>query len=662
MALCLANSLIACQGCNLYDQLVRYKWWHRYGYMSSTGQCFDIGAATNQSLDEFERRQQDFASKHQISLEHMDYLSDPRLLEQFNVYCSGDGVAGNGSLMRLAPVPLFFYRHPPTGVKYSGDSGRVTHGDQKAVDTCRYYGALIIAALHDYSKEQLLDDQFYQKHQSWFVDKELHPDILEISRGSYKKRGGYDDGIRGKGYVVPALEAALWSFWSTKTFEEGALAAVNLGDDTDTTAAIYGQLAGAYYGLQKLPRDWLGEIYAQQFILTISEWLVVEGERCYSINFPLIPSQQEDEEEERYELKPIIREPSPLAMILGTSLTNIDDEITRKSSRASFHSYNDVLHWSKENVFDWFRSLGEKYEGCAKFFRDKGVDGTYLLLSIDDQILRRFGITDPNHRVSILQRIDWLKFNVSGNFYNEFKDDEFNEIPHMLNLGKTANDTRNLSEKEKRGRGRLYKNIVQELPERLNYDNIVFINNEDRYRIFLQQIMSAEHQKREHNQRFTGDRQTPDEERKMFGRLNKLTRQVHHHWQVSIVRGWFTCSRAEGQRIEDKRKSIRETIYLKSSARYAAEIVDENETNECLVMCYAIIRDPYPVILQNGSPARYRFYSKGTPDQSNSSSESRRTIDFGRKPEEIEDGIYDEFVSDVPDDISYQVVIYLKPK
>ena len=75
---------------------------------------------------------------------------------------------------------------------------------------------------------------FYQRHRAWFGEKELQADILQISRGSYKKRGGYEDGIRGKGYVVPTLEAALWAFWSTKTFEAGALAAVNLGDDADT--------------------------------------------------------------------------------------------------------------------------------------------------------------------------------------------------------------------------------------------------------------------------------------------------------------------------------------------------------------------------------------------------------------------------------------------
>ncbi|CAF3974374.1 unnamed protein product [Rotaria sordida] len=254
MALCLANSLIACRDFVPYDQLVRYKWWYRHGYMSSTGHCFDIGAATRQSIQEFEKRQRKFAHDHDILLEQMDFLSNRDLLQAFDMHCSKEGVAGNGALMRLAPVPLFFYQHPKVAVDYSGISGQITHGDKKAYDACRYYGALIVAAVRGEDKNKLISNTFYDDHRGWFGDKTLHPEIMAIAQGSYKKKGGYQDGIRGKGYIVNALEAALWAFWSDgDSFETGALKAVNLGDDTDTTAAIYGQLAGAHYGYNKLP-------------------------------------------------------------------------------------------------------------------------------------------------------------------------------------------------------------------------------------------------------------------------------------------------------------------------------------------------------------------------------------------------------------------------
>ncbi|CAF3544344.1 unnamed protein product [Rotaria sp. Silwood1] len=229
--------------------------------MSSTGRYFDIGAATAQSLDEFIRRQKRLAKKYDISLKNIDYISDPNLLGQFQVYCSTSGVAGNGALMRLAPVPLFFYKHPKEAIEFSGYSGQITHGDRKAYDACRYYGALICATLNGCTKDELLDKAFYKKHKEWFGDKQLCEEIKQIAEGSYQKKGGYQDGIRGKGYIVNALEAALWAFWSDKdSFENGVLAAVNLGDDTDTTAAIYGQLAGAYYGYRKLPKKWVEHV------------------------------------------------------------------------------------------------------------------------------------------------------------------------------------------------------------------------------------------------------------------------------------------------------------------------------------------------------------------------------------------------------------------
>ncbi|CAF3731500.1 unnamed protein product, partial [Adineta steineri] len=224
MALCLANSLVARKDFIPYDQLVRYKWWFRHGYMSSTGTCFDIGAATKRSLIEFEHRQQAFMKKTNIPKDKIDFVLSPDLLKKFNVDCSESDAAGNGALMRLAPVPLFFYRYPEYAVEFSGVSGRTTHGDQIAYDACRYYGALIVAALQGSSFEDLLDKNFYENHLPWFNNKPLHKEIIKVARGSYKKHGGYKEGIRGKGYIVQSLEAALWAFWSNKdSFEKGAL-------------------------------------------------------------------------------------------------------------------------------------------------------------------------------------------------------------------------------------------------------------------------------------------------------------------------------------------------------------------------------------------------------------------------------------------------------
>jgi ADP-ribosyl-[dinitrogen reductase] hydrolase len=175
--------------------------------MSSTGQCFDIGAATKQM----------FAKKQNIPNKKLDYLSDHHLLDKFDVYCSTAGVAGNGALMRLAPVPLFLHRFPKIAVEFSGYSGQITHGGEKAYDACRYYGALIVAALCNYSKEDLVSKDFYEKHKSWFGSKPLCNEIKMIAEGSYQKEDGYEGGIRGKRYILNALEAALWDFGLTIT-------------------------------------------------------------------------------------------------------------------------------------------------------------------------------------------------------------------------------------------------------------------------------------------------------------------------------------------------------------------------------------------------------------------------------------------------------------
>ncbi|CAF1553218.1 unnamed protein product, partial [Adineta steineri] len=296
MALCLANSLITRQDFVPYDQLVRYKWWYKDGYMSSTGKCFDIGSATKNSINEFERRQHEFSKNHNIPFEQIDYLTDQSFLTEFDVYCSSKGVAGNGALMRLAPVPLFFHRNPLEAVAFSGFSGVISHGDRIAFDACRYYGALIVAAIHGLNKDELLDKNFFFKYERLFNNIPLHPNIMKIAQGSYKGKNGYDQGIRGKGYIVDALEAALWAFYFHDTFEKGVLAAVNLGDDTDTTAAIYGQLAGAYYGYKNLPEKWLKDLYAPKFIECVSKWLICEGEQwrpegIYPSTFPSLNPQ-----------------------------------------------------------------------------------------------------------------------------------------------------------------------------------------------------------------------------------------------------------------------------------------------------------------------------------------------------------------------------------
>lgn len=247
MALCLAESLLECNGFDPVDQMRRYVRWYRDGHLSSTGRCFDIGGTVSSALHRFER-----------SGDPISGSRNPR---------SG----GNGSLMRLAPLPLAYARDPKRAIYLAGEMSKTTHAAVEPVDTCRYYAGLIVGALQSRSKEELLSTRFSPVADLWRREP-LAPRINEVAAGSFKTRQPPD--IRGTGYVVDALEAALWAFWNTVSFEEGALAAVNLGDDADTTGAIYGQLAGAFYGVQGISENWRKKIALSDRIIELADGLL----------------------------------------------------------------------------------------------------------------------------------------------------------------------------------------------------------------------------------------------------------------------------------------------------------------------------------------------------------------------------------------------------
>ena len=229
MALCLAESLVECRGFDANDQMERYVRWWTEGYLSSNGRCFDIGNTVSQALRQYIRTGDPFAGSN-----------DSRS-------------AGNGSLMRLAPVPLFFASDPEEAIRMSAESSRTTHGAWSCLDACRYFGGLIVGAVQGASKEELLS-QRYAPIDSFWDRIPLCAEVDEIASGSFKHKEPPE--IIGSGYVVRSLEAALWAFDRSSTFEEGCLLAVNLGDDADTTGAIYGQIAGAHYGVTGIPVSW----------------------------------------------------------------------------------------------------------------------------------------------------------------------------------------------------------------------------------------------------------------------------------------------------------------------------------------------------------------------------------------------------------------------
>ncbi len=247
LALCLAESLSEKGEFDPVDQLKRYLKWYREGYLSSNGICFDIGNTTRRAIAHFAEMGEPY----------------PGPDDEYS--------AGNGSLMRLAPVPLFFISNPLQAVEMSGKSSCTTHKHLLAVDSCRYYGGLIHGALIGKSKEELLSPR-YSAVENYWEEKPLAALVDEVACGSYKEKE--PPAIRGRSYVVRSMEAALWAFHNSDNFEEGCLLAVNLGEDADTTGAIYGQLAGAYYGRNGIPQKWLDKLVMRDLIELIIEELM----------------------------------------------------------------------------------------------------------------------------------------------------------------------------------------------------------------------------------------------------------------------------------------------------------------------------------------------------------------------------------------------------
>jgi ADP-ribosyl-[dinitrogen reductase] hydrolase len=139
----------------------------------------------------------------------------------------------------------------------AAESSRTTHGALEAVDACRYFAGLLIGALQGRPKAELLSSGFAPVHGLW-EEQPLAPAISAIADGSFLDKD--PPAIQGTGYVVQSLEAALWAFAQSEDFRAGALLAVNLGDDADTTGAVYGQLAGAYYGERGIPDAWVTKL------------------------------------------------------------------------------------------------------------------------------------------------------------------------------------------------------------------------------------------------------------------------------------------------------------------------------------------------------------------------------------------------------------------
>ncbi len=239
MALCLAASLTELGRFDPADQMRRYWKWLDEGYLGSTGKCFDVGNTVRDALQRFQQTGEPFSGS-----------TDP-------------WSAGNGCIMRLAPVPMYYHPDRDLAIERSGQSARTTHGAVECIEASRLLGGMLFQALSGADKEAILLDHG--------VNDATSPKVQAIARGEYRTKT--ESEIRGSGYVVQSLEAALWCFWQTSSFAEAVLLAANLGDDADTTAAVCGQVAGAFCGDSGIPPHWLERLVMRETIVDLASRL-----------------------------------------------------------------------------------------------------------------------------------------------------------------------------------------------------------------------------------------------------------------------------------------------------------------------------------------------------------------------------------------------------
>jgi ADP-ribosyl-[dinitrogen reductase] hydrolase len=229
LALCLADSLIACGELDQRDLMDRFVRWWRDGENSPSGDCLDIGTTTKRALQRYLRNGNPIAGAlHRKS-------------------------AGNGSIMRLAPVALRWHASPDAAVAAARAQSVITHRHPAAVEGCVLLAEILIDGIASGDKDTVLRPR-----------RSANAAIDAVAQGSWRDKARRE--ISSSGYVVDTLEAALWCVARSSSFGDAVLLAANLADDADTVAAVTGQIAGALCGYSVIPERWLHRLAWQSEI------------------------------------------------------------------------------------------------------------------------------------------------------------------------------------------------------------------------------------------------------------------------------------------------------------------------------------------------------------------------------------------------------------
>jgi len=254
MTLCLIDSLS--KGLDYKDIMTNFIKWISKGDYTAYGEVFDVGNATREALMRFER------GKAPLECGGLDANDN-----------------GNGSLMRI--MPILFYIQSIYGTEFTQSDeamsiihnvSSLTHAHKRSLIACGIYisvagmlmGEMVLSEAVEKGINRAIE--YYKKHD------EFEGELRYYKRLSTKMFSKTPiNNIKSSGYVVDTLEAAIWCLLKTKNYKDCVLLAVNLGEDTDTVAAVAGGLAGLYYGYESIPSEWLDVIAKLDYIESLSK-------------------------------------------------------------------------------------------------------------------------------------------------------------------------------------------------------------------------------------------------------------------------------------------------------------------------------------------------------------------------------------------------------
>lgn len=254
MMLCLADSIGIVKNIDYEDIMKRFCSWYKNGKYTPNKKCFDIGLTCKVAVSNF--------------------LQNKKPLD---CGCCTEDSNGNGSLMRIAPLPLFLFQKFGSEAMYKEETfelihniSRLTHGHPISLIGCDIYCSIMIEILNSRTKDELqgyslpkigvyVRNNLEYKSAEQKYERLFHLSFKDISENK----------IRSTGYVVDTLEAALWCFLNTENYRDCVLKAVNLGFDADTVACVAGSIAGLYYG--EIPEEWIKSLRNKKLIYKVIE-------------------------------------------------------------------------------------------------------------------------------------------------------------------------------------------------------------------------------------------------------------------------------------------------------------------------------------------------------------------------------------------------------